>query len=353
VMVLPLLKTILNWRDPTSLLSRTKSGHIVDCIEINKQPAFDHPLLWNHTLQRKPSFETSVKNSATKSDFILEKVDCPKESVPIQRMIKNNLIQDKSLFNTDILDQNNVRYFGAYAYHSDGTHYGASGTTNIYNPTVSNGQSSESSVHVKNGNGDGANVIVLGWHVHPQLYDDYGSHLFSLWTSDNFKSGCYNAYCPGFVQTDRSYYLGSRIGKTSTYGSTKVVQMSISIHQDEKTQNWWLSVENKAIGYFPAHLFSNLNKAGEVGWGGLAKSVAGASPPLGSGHLPDGNLIHSGYFSHIQFLNDIRQDVDPVYGAVKTFSNAPDKCYGVKYYGHRKQLGCLLLFGGPGGACGN
>ncbi|XP_058745045.1 protein neprosin-like [Vicia villosa] len=334
----------------------TKSGSIVDCVEINKQPAFDHPLLWNHTLQRKPSFKTSVKISAGKSSFPLEKVECPKETVPIQRTTKDSLIQSKSLFNAHILDQNKFRSFGAYAYHSDAIHYGVSGTTNVYNPKVSNGQSSESSLYVSNGIGDGTNVIAVGWHVYPQLYKDDKTHLFSLWTSDNFKSGCFNAYC-GFVQTDRSYFLGSSIENTSSYGNPHVVQFSTSIYQDEKTQNWWLSVENKAIGYFPAHLFSNLNKATEVGWGGLVQSHPGVSasdPPMGSGHLPDGHVLHSAYFSHIQFINDRREDVGPVYGAVRTSSKAPEKCYGVKYYGYKgKELGCILLFGGPGGACGN
>ncbi|KAI3934028.1 hypothetical protein MKW92_050753, partial [Papaver armeniacum] len=30
---------------------QTKSGDILDCIDIYKQPAFDHPLLQNHKIQ--------------------------------------------------------------------------------------------------------------------------------------------------------------------------------------------------------------------------------------------------------------------------------------------------------------
>jgi len=35
------------------LFLQTNSGYIVDCVDINKQPAFDHPLLHNHKLQVK------------------------------------------------------------------------------------------------------------------------------------------------------------------------------------------------------------------------------------------------------------------------------------------------------------
>jgi hypothetical protein len=35
--------------------------------------------------------------------------------------------------------------------------------------------------------------------------------------------------------------------------------------QDEKTKNWWLLVQETPIGYFPAHLFSNLVTANTVG----------------------------------------------------------------------------------------
>jgi hypothetical protein len=36
--------------------------------------------------------------------------------------------------------------------------------------------------------------------------------------------------CKGFVQTDRSYYLGSRIRRTSTYGG-EMIEMPISLHK--------------------------------------------------------------------------------------------------------------------------
>uniref|UniRef100_I1NVP1 Neprosin activation peptide domain-containing protein n=1 Tax=Oryza glaberrima TaxID=4538 RepID=I1NVP1_ORYGL len=35
-------------------------GDIIDCVHISRQPAFDHPLLKNHTIQMRPSIQPSV-----------------------------------------------------------------------------------------------------------------------------------------------------------------------------------------------------------------------------------------------------------------------------------------------------
>ncbi|KAK7276258.1 hypothetical protein RIF29_17396 [Crotalaria pallida] len=90
------------------LILFTKFGYIVDCIDINKQPAFDHPLLKNHKLQRKPSFwktksKTGVNLSPSKSKARLEKVVCPEGTVPIRRTTKDDLIKSKKLLNSQIL----------------------------------------------------------------------------------------------------------------------------------------------------------------------------------------------------------------------------------------------------------
>ncbi|KAK7372436.1 hypothetical protein VNO80_05814 [Phaseolus coccineus] len=88
----------------------TEYGEVVDCIDINKQPAFDHPLLKNHKLQKKPSFQKpfekrSVKNLSDRFLFGLHKDRCPKGTVPILRTTKKDLIQEKNLLNSSIFLQ--------------------------------------------------------------------------------------------------------------------------------------------------------------------------------------------------------------------------------------------------------
>ena len=37
--------------DEKMYMIQSPDGDIIDCVDINKQPAFDHPLLKNHTIQ--------------------------------------------------------------------------------------------------------------------------------------------------------------------------------------------------------------------------------------------------------------------------------------------------------------
>ncbi|WJX64844.1 hypothetical protein P8452_49578 [Trifolium repens] len=225
------------------------------------------------------------------------------------------------------------------------------GTTSIYNPKVDKGQSSAGHLYVQTAYNDATNKIVVGWHVFPKLYnDDHSTYFYSLWTSDNFKSiGCYNMLCKGFVQTDRSYYLGSRIRRTSTYGG-EMIEMPISLHKDRTSHNWWLTVADKTIGYFPAALFSNMAKPNGLGWGGFTRTPTGTScPPMGSGHFPDKNFVHASYFRDVGVQVDDSGEYYPPNGY--GFSNLP-KSYGVEYYEDQgEEFGYSLQFGGPG--CNN
>ncbi|XP_061374669.1 protein neprosin-like [Gastrolobium bilobum] len=341
----------------------TKFGYIVDCIDINKQPAFDHPLLKNHKLQRKPSFQKTIGKTNSNSSpakakriFRLEKDQCPTGTVPVRRTTKDDLIRAKSLLNNHILTQ-----------HSPGTHvakvslktipgmpyYGVSGNNSIYNPRVKKHQSSASHIWVQNGRPGATDKIITRWHVSPQLYGDDGTYLYSFWRSDSKKTGCYNVQCRGFVQTNPQIYLGSRVTDSSIYNGL-MIETAFSLQQDARTKNWWLIMENANVGYFPADLFFNLTTADQVGWGGRTTTAAGTpSPPMGSGYFPDENYIHACYFIGVKYQNASRQDYEPENYLTETFTDKPD-CFGVEYYGYEDtELGYALQFGGPGGACFN
>ncbi|CAL5187068.1 unnamed protein product [Lathyrus oleraceus] len=145
----------------------TKSGYIVDCVDINKQPAFDHPLLKKHKLQKKPIFErnvteTKVWNSPIKpkSIFILEKVKCPEGTVPIRRTTKNDLIKKKSSFKDHNLTENgSINHFTRLYLSIEGSpYYGVSGTTSIWNPKIYKSQSSSNNLYVQRGEGDNLKI---------------------------------------------------------------------------------------------------------------------------------------------------------------------------------------------------
>ncbi|XP_017433345.1 uncharacterized protein LOC108340455 isoform X2 [Vigna angularis] len=254
----------------------TKNGDIVDWIDIYKQLAFDHPLLKDHKLQRKHSFQkSSMKNLANKPNFNLEKVQCLKGSIPIRRTTKEDLIREKQLLNNSILlrDIPGVHLAELALSSNFSPYYGVRGRSSVYNPPITKGQMSLSHVWVQNGPISSNNKISFGWQ------------------RDNFqKTGCYNVRCPGFVQTSTQLSLGAIPGDISSYGGP-VFDSTEYITMDTKTKNWWVHTSGEDVGYFPAKLFSNLASADKVGWGGRTLTPHGSrSPQMGSGHFPDKDL---------------------------------------------------------------
>ncbi|XP_014524381.1 uncharacterized protein LOC106780598 [Vigna radiata var. radiata] len=337
----------------------TKNGDIVDCIDIYKQLAFDHPLLKNHKIQRKPSFQkSSTKNLADRSSFRLEKVQCPKGYIPVRRTIKEDLIREKQLLKSSIFVQDipGVHLAELTVGTKYGPYYGANGRNSIYNPPVTNGQISLSHVWVQNGPINTNNKISLGWQVSPDLYGDNKTHLYASWTSDNFhRTGCYNIRCPGFVQINRQTYLGQVMTDISSYGG-QTFDFFTYIYMDPKTKNWWLQIDGNDLGYYPAKLFSNMTSADKVGWGGRTLTPHGStSPQMGSGHFPDRDLYHACYFRTITFENSSRVRFGPLNHQTEKYDDQP-KCYGLTYYGDGYKDGgghllFMLKFGGPGGKC--
>ncbi|KAI5440818.1 uncharacterized protein LOC127136008 [Lathyrus oleraceus] len=336
----------------------TKSGYIVDCVDINKQPAFDHPLLKNHKLQIKPIFERNVTETRVwnspikpKSIFILEKVKCPEGTVPIRRTTKKDLIQKKSLFTSHNLTENDSINHFARLYLSllGSPYYGVSGITSVWNPKIYKGQSSSANLYVQRGEGDNLNKISIGWHVSPQLYNDDQTHLYMFWASGN--KGCFNMLCKGFIQIDKSYIFGTRISNTSTYGG-KIIDLPLQISRDN-VGNWWLKVVDRDIGYFPKALFSSLDHgAREAGFGGYTTTPAGTtSPAMGSGYMPDKDFSHASYFKFVKYLNIVRTPDDPIPFMVESYNDAPN-CYGLTNFKDEiKSFGYSFQFGGPGGKC--
>jgi len=124
--------------------------------------------------------------------------------------------------------------------------------------------------------------------------------------------------------------------------------------QDAVTKNWWLTLHDMEIGYFPAALFSDMKSAAIVGWGGRTRTIVGtSSPQMGSGYFPDGSSVHACYFRYALTEGSSREVYGPKPYQILSFSDKP-KCFGVKSYGYQGGLlGNVIQFGGPGGNCGN
>ncbi|KAK0589930.1 hypothetical protein LWI29_020361 [Acer saccharum] len=125
---------------------------------------------------------------------------------------------------------------------------------------------------------------------------------------------------------------------------------------DPNSQNWVLTVfeDDIVVGYWPKELVPQLsNGAGYVGWGGLAKEGKdGTSPPMGSGHKPDGKFNIATYFKHIRCYTVDLSEIQLSYGSSKEIVDETG-CYGLQNDSRQSpDVRDYFLFGGPGGKCG-
>ncbi|OVA01249.1 protein of unknown function DUF239 [Macleaya cordata] len=350
----------------------TEWGDIHDCIDVHKQPAFDHPLLKNHKIQMKPSSVSKRVRDETSSAItkrhktlnLRTPVEgCPKGTVPIRRTRKEDLIRAKSLSLKTIQSGSKANapneyvsiYNAGLDYSSKGeTFYGATAYINVYNPNVTQDQYSSAEIALKSGPDDLYNQIKFGWTVNPQLYGgDKSTRAFIYWTSDGAHStGCYNTLCPGFVQVHETYTPSTPFANTSTFGGTQY-EAQYTVYLDREKKQWWLVYQgNINVGYWPNELFPLFTAGAEyIYWGGHVKAGGdGISPQMGSGHLPDGYYDHACYFAEMQYKTESGELLNPQEKKMDGNQQC-EKFYGLKYYGFQKDKGHSFLFGGPGGKC--
>ncbi|KAI3925318.1 hypothetical protein MKW92_020812 [Papaver armeniacum] len=331
---------------------RTEFGDVYDCINIYKQPAFDHPLLRNHKIQMQPNLihgEQAVEpnrdmySSADRYKF----ERCPPETVPIQRTTKKDLINAKNLF-----PRMKPRHYVAVQPDPEKVFYGAKARLSVTNPTVQSSQFSTSQIWIMNGPDEELNSIEFGWAVYPELFGDNRTRVFGLWTADGFKEkGCFNMMCPGFVQVHDTHSFGEPL-REGTYGKEQR-GFDFSVQRDSKG-NWWFinGRDNAKIGYWANEFFTHLkNDATMVLFGGSAGADPGKPyPPMGYGRLPifDSRITscmlqmkviseEGGNFEDFDWWDvEIRKDTKP-------------SCYDIIFPGEYLLSGLIMLFGGPGG----
>ncbi|KAG1368779.1 hypothetical protein COCNU_14G012470 [Cocos nucifera] len=86
---------------------KSPDGDIIDCVHIYHQPAFDHPLLKNHTVQIRPSFPpaglydenevASKMESSSIPQLWHHNGRCPEDTIPIKRTKKEDVLRASSV----------------------------------------------------------------------------------------------------------------------------------------------------------------------------------------------------------------------------------------------------------------
>ncbi|KAL8204408.1 hypothetical protein R6Q57_010031 [Mikania cordata] len=244
---------------------KSPDGDTIDCVHIAHQPAFDHPLLKNHTIIKvcMPSYHPdwikdlnnkmngskvgSLTSPPRKHKSITQlwhsNGKCPKGTIPIRRTNKDDVKKKHSL--------------------------------HVAQPSFTD--------------------VRKGHEVAPPVFGDTNTRLFIYWTSDGYQhTGCYKHQCSGFIQTNYEIALGGSISPTS---------------QDQTQGNWWMQLGEKVIGYWPASLFSYLSQsASTVQWGGEVINIAlggqHTTTQMGSGHFPQEGAGKASYIKDIQIVDE-------------------------------------------------
>ncbi|GJN04309.1 hypothetical protein PR202_ga21850 [Eleusine coracana subsp. coracana] len=274
---------------------QSEDGDIIDCVERQKQHGLEHPLLKAHAIQQtqplRPyssfhfQFQQQASSRGTTADTAL------RGTVAIRRTTADDVLRASSVARfgrkiirtvdadaaraanaPDVVTGNGHEHAIAYTAAAGTAVYGAKATINVWDPAIqeSNGFSL-SQLWILSGsfNGSDLNSIEAGWQVSPELYGDSRPRLFTYWTSDAYEAtGCYNALCPGFVQTSSRIAIGASISPVSSPEGSQY-DMTLLVWKDPKLGNWWLSYGDQLVGYWPAELFTHLSDhATMVEWGG-------------------------------------------------------------------------------------
>ncbi|XP_019058638.1 PREDICTED: uncharacterized protein LOC104818539 [Tarenaya hassleriana] len=352
---------------------KSLDGDIFDCVNITNQLAFDHPLLKNHTIKMRPSFipKDLFRNNKKQSGLISTQLwqrsgKCPKNTVPIRRTTRKDLLRWGSIESYGKKDPNGIRNYGSHPAANNelpkheyavirgrvgGIYNGIEAAINVWKPYVQEwNEFSLAQMWILGGiDAPDFNSLEAGWQVYPRLYGDDNPRLFILWTADRYKTGCYNHMCSGFVQTNQAIGIGGAFDQVSTYDGNQF-KVTLLIMKDPQSGDWWLVVNDVSVGYWPKSILSHLKgSASGVEWGGeiLNFKVGGrhTNTDMGSGHFAEEGFKKSCSMHHISIVDEhhVKRETEIDQTIV---DNA--KCYNLAHGNNDPNWRTYIYFGGPG-----
>ncbi|KAI8026997.1 hypothetical protein LOK49_LG02G01196 [Camellia lanceoleosa] len=360
-------KQLKHLNKPALKSIKSPDGDIIDCVHISHQPAFDHPLLKNHTIQMRPSYHPESNEGISKSITQLWHLNgrCPEGTIPIRRTKKKEILRASSIKSFGRKQHGTIPeptmptkpepiglsdHEHANVVVQGDKYYGTKATMNVWKPIVQ--QSNEFSLSqlwiMAGSYPSDLNTVEAGWQVFPHLYGDNNPRLFIYWTRDAYQTtGCYNLLCAGFIQTSNTVTLGGSIFPISAYNASQY-EYDFFVWKDPRGK-WWLQFRNEVVGYWPTSLFSYLaGSASQIQWGGeVLNSASGGqhtTTQMGSGHFPEEGFGKASYIKNIQIVDGSNNLRAPI--GVSTIAEQSN-CYNVQM-GRNSDWGNYIYYGGPG-----
>nr|TKW10208.1 hypothetical protein SEVIR_6G147100v2 [Setaria viridis] len=301
---------------------KDKYGVVFYCIDMYKQPAFDHPLLKNHKLQVTKRANCHHLFSRIR---VHPQESCPDGTVLIRRTLKQHLVNASVSLprfrpqkdHSEIPGQ----HFAQLLVDSvEGSKFQAAGANmEVDNVAVPAGQVSSAQILLVDDSCHSSVVSVVqsGWR-------DSQTRFMTLWTADDCRmTGCLNTLCRGFVVVSqtaapaivlRPGFAGISISKINNLNLNGTdlpdqllylkknctgfthAQCDHTPHecfyqyakcQDGLTGNWQVFLNQEMVGYFPKELINNMAGATQVQMGGITYAPPSQkSPPMGTRVAP-------------------------------------------------------------------
>ncbi|CAN6208787.1 unnamed protein product [Urochloa humidicola] len=370
-------------------------GSVIDCVDIHHQPALKHAPPGRRQIQAKPkrnmkaiAAEALVSKREERPQAWRKHGSCPPGTVPIRRASRHanteaveqarraspfgrrrpaaaDAATGGAYSNFSTLDASKSKVEMAVAYATNAPYLGARADVPYWRVDVHPNEFSMNYILIGNtidpeydpapGGYPPANLtnqIAVGLVAWPALYGDSLSRLFVFYTTDGgWGKICFNLECGGFHLQESEYALGdywvdeSRVGGQRDY-------VTLGIHRDLSMANWWVTVMDTEIGYYPEHIFNTMfPEAKYVEMGG---QVLDTRPGGNHTTTPMGNGIPSCAGS--RFAATIMEYLG-VNANGKLFEDRADStitttpsCYGANPLGlNKERFGYNFAYGGPGG----
>ncbi|KAF7846700.1 hypothetical protein BT93_L3900 [Corymbia citriodora subsp. variegata] len=340
-----------------------------DCVDFYKQPAFDHPLLKNHSFHfgffvlreggTKKDLSARGINSAT-----IKRLDCPTGTIPIRRTSKEELIAAKmqAKVHAQHSDPNTVDVHGLHLaivrteFGPLKKYNGGGMFSSVEVPKASGAQYSAGQMKIENI----PDFIQAGWMVNPSLYSDNQTRgfIFQKAMADLLQMGnssCFNVQCPGFILV-RSNHPVDAIFEAHSHRGGPVYTYNYFIYRDPTSGLWWLQLgeDSIVVGFRPKKIFSGpgfQDLATYLEWGGQTYSPPEVkSPPMGRGDFLTSDVKLTASCQDITTITEAHEGVPPAdtqaYSDREKYHWALDRGY------LKGPLKHVMLFGSPSGATG-
>lgn len=255
---------------------------------------------------------------------------------------------------------------GGHAYASSSqriTSFGGEGVFSCFSPyTETSDDFSLLQIGLVNHDRNNRQTVEAGWQETQDMYGDWVPHLFVFYTTNNYTAqgdniGGYNQDVDGWVQVDDTIFPETTFVPYSVRGGE---QRSITIKYQLWQDNWWLRVQGRWIGYYPARLFmgsgstfetlgdhaDHIHFFGEVFDSDEVAGLTGTD--MGSGYWPNNGWTYSAYMHNLLTQTDRAGGLARYDGSGAVFASDPGMYNIEPHFDNTGSWQSFAWVGGPG-----